>query len=36
MASDNVAAHRLLAKLTDHVEKHPDGAVTEMVMDLAA
>jgi RimJ/RimL family protein N-acetyltransferase len=36
MASDNVAAHRLLAKLTDHAEEHHQGTVTEMVMDLAA
>jgi GNAT superfamily N-acetyltransferase len=36
MGSDNVAAHRMLAKLTDHAETHRRGTVTEMVMDLAA
>jgi RimJ/RimL family protein N-acetyltransferase len=36
MASDNHAAHRLMAKLARHAEGHRHGAVTEMVGDLAA
>jgi RimJ/RimL family protein N-acetyltransferase len=37
MASDNVAAHRLMAKLTDHLESHHNGAgVDELSADLAA
>ena len=37
MASDNVPAHRLLAKLTKHLEQsHAGGGVDEVVLDLAA
>jgi RimJ/RimL family protein N-acetyltransferase len=37
MASDNVAAHRLMKKLSNHLEGHPAGhGVSEMVLDLAA
>jgi RimJ/RimL family protein N-acetyltransferase len=37
MASDNVPAHRLLAKLTKHLEQHhAGGGVDELVLDLAA
>jgi RimJ/RimL family protein N-acetyltransferase len=37
MASDNVAAHRLMARLTSHLDGHPAGhGVSEMVLDLAA
>ena len=37
MAADNVAAHRLMAKLTRKRETHlPSHGVTEMVMDIAA
>jgi RimJ/RimL family protein N-acetyltransferase len=37
MAGDNVAAHRLMAKLVFHLrEQHAGGGVTELVGDLAA
>jgi RimJ/RimL family protein N-acetyltransferase len=37
MASDNVPAHRLLAKLTKHLDQqHVGGGVDELVLDLAA
>jgi protein lysine acetyltransferase len=37
MASDNVAAHRLMSRLTTHLEGHHAGhGVSEMVLDLAA
>jgi RimJ/RimL family protein N-acetyltransferase len=37
MAADNVPAHRLMAKLTEHLEQHHVGAgVDELVLDLAA
>lgn len=37
MAADNVAAHRLMAKLTDHMEQHYVGSgVDELVLDIAA
>jgi RimJ/RimL family protein N-acetyltransferase len=37
MASDNVAAQRLMRRLTSHLESHPAGhGVSEMVLDLAA
>jgi RimJ/RimL family protein N-acetyltransferase len=36
MASDNVAAHRLMARLTRRAEQHRDGGVVEYVSDLAA
>ena len=37
MASENVAAHRLMSKLTNHLEGRPAGhGVSEMVLDLAA
>ena len=37
MASENVAAHRLMAKLTEHLEQHHvGGGVDELVLDLAA
>ena len=37
MASDNRPAHRLMAKLTDHLEQqHVGGGVDELVLDLAA
>ena len=37
MASDNVAAHRLMAKLTGHLERHHAGhGVSDVVLDLAA
>jgi hypothetical protein len=37
MAADNVPAHRLMRKLTDHLEQHhAGGGVDEMVLDLAA
>jgi GNAT superfamily N-acetyltransferase len=37
MASDNVPAHRLMAKLTRHLEKRHTGfGVSEVVLDLAA
>jgi protein lysine acetyltransferase len=37
MASDNVPAHRLMAKLTRHLERqHVGGGVDELVLDLAA
>jgi RimJ/RimL family protein N-acetyltransferase len=37
MASDNVPAHRLMAKLTEHLEQHHVGnGVDELVLDLAA
>ncbi len=37
MAADNVPAHRLMSKLTDHLEqRHAGSGVDEMVLDLAA
>ena len=37
MAADNAPAHRLMAKLTSHLEQHHAGAgVDELVLDLAA
>jgi GNAT superfamily N-acetyltransferase len=37
MASDNVAAHRLMRRLTNHLERHESGhGVSELVLDLAA
>jgi hypothetical protein len=37
MASDNVPAHRLMAKLTAQLEQHhAGGGVDELVLDLAA
>lgn len=37
MAADNVAAHRLMAKLTRDLERrHVGGGVDELVLDLAA
>jgi len=37
MASDNVAAHKLMAKLTSHLSEHHAGhGVSELVLDLAA
>jgi protein lysine acetyltransferase len=37
MASDNLPAHRLMAKLTKHLERHHSGyGVSEVVLDLAA
>ena len=37
MASENVAAHRLMAKLTSHLDQHHvGGGVDELVLDLAA
>jgi RimJ/RimL family protein N-acetyltransferase len=37
MASDNEAAHRLMAKLTKHLDQqHVGGGVDELVLDLAA
>jgi RimJ/RimL family protein N-acetyltransferase len=37
MASDNAAAHKLMSKLTRHLEHHNAGhGVSELVLDLAA
>jgi GNAT superfamily N-acetyltransferase len=37
MASDNLPAQRLLAKMTKHLEQHhAGGGVDELVLDLAA
>jgi RimJ/RimL family protein N-acetyltransferase len=37
MAADNVPAHRLMAKLTDHLEqRHAGSGVEELVLDIAA
>jgi protein lysine acetyltransferase len=37
MAADNVAAHRLMGKLTDQLEQHHAGfGVDELVLDIAA
>ena len=37
MQSDNVPAHRLMAKLTNHLEqRHVGSGVDELVLDLAA
>ena len=37
MSSDNVAAHRLMRRLTNHLERHEAGhGVSELVLDLAA
>jgi RimJ/RimL family protein N-acetyltransferase len=37
MAADNKPAHRLMAKLTSHLERrHAGGGVDELVLDLAA
>jgi RimJ/RimL family protein N-acetyltransferase len=37
MAADNVPAHRLMARLTDHLEQHHVGSgADELVLDIAA
>jgi RimJ/RimL family protein N-acetyltransferase len=37
MSADNVPAHKLMRRLTDHLELHHAGAgIDELVMDLAA
>jgi RimJ/RimL family protein N-acetyltransferase len=37
MAADNVAAHRLMGKLTNHLDQHYVGSgVDELVLDIAA
>src|SRR5215210_3161403 len=37
MAADNLPAHRLMAKLTDQLERHHAGhGVDELVLDIAA
>jgi L-amino acid N-acyltransferase YncA len=37
MASDNVAAHKLMERLTDRLEeRHTGSGVSELVMELAA
>jgi len=36
MASDNVAAHRLMDRLTEHLDEHSGSGVSDVVMDLAA
>ena len=37
MATDNVAAHRLMDRLTEHLEEHYSGSgVSDVVLDLAA
>ncbi|HMJ95728.1 MAG TPA: GNAT family N-acetyltransferase [Thermoleophilaceae bacterium] len=37
MAADNLAAHKLMAKLTDHLEQqHVGFGVDELVLDIAA
>jgi RimJ/RimL family protein N-acetyltransferase len=36
MAADNVPAHRLMAKLSAHLEQRHEGTVDELVSDLAA
>ena len=37
MASDNVPAHKLMRRLTTHLERHNAGyGVSELVLDLAA
>jgi len=37
MAADNRPAHRLMARLTDHLEQHHVGSgVDELVLDIAA
>jgi GNAT superfamily N-acetyltransferase len=36
MQADNVPAHRLMEKLTDRLERRPEGATDELVADLAA
>ena len=37
MATDNVAAHRLMDRLTQHLEEHYSGSgVSDVVLDLAA
>jgi RimJ/RimL family protein N-acetyltransferase len=37
MSSDNIPAHRLMARLTRHLEeRHTGGGVSEVVLDLAA
>jgi hypothetical protein len=37
MAADNRPAHRLMARLTEHLEQHHVGSgVDELVLDLAA
>jgi RimJ/RimL family protein N-acetyltransferase len=37
IASDNLPAHRLMEKLTQHLEQHHvGGGVDELVLDLAA
>jgi hypothetical protein len=37
MATDNVAAHRLMDRLTEHLDEHYSGSgVSDVVLDLAA
>ena len=36
MASDNVAPHRLMDRLTEHLDEHSGSGVSDVVMDLAA
>jgi hypothetical protein len=37
MASDNVPAHKLMARMTQHLEEqHTGSGVSELVADLAA
>jgi GNAT superfamily N-acetyltransferase len=37
MAADNVPAHRLMGRLTEHLEQHHVGSgVDELVLDIAA
>jgi protein lysine acetyltransferase len=37
MATDNVPAHKLMARLTEHLEEHHTGSgVSDVVLDLAA
>ncbi len=36
MLSDNVGAQRLMARLTDHLERRTGGGASEIVADLAA
>jgi RimJ/RimL family protein N-acetyltransferase len=36
MAADNVPAHRLMQKLSAHLEERHDGTLDELVTDLAA
>jgi RimJ/RimL family protein N-acetyltransferase len=36
MAADNLPAHRLMQKLSAHLEERHQGTVDELVTDLAA